>query len=88
VFEAGGVASEVWALAHTTEVTDAALGAPVLTELEAAHREHGSPFDLAAFFHELGISLDNHGKVVLENDAGKAKLRRSIVLGTRATGSR
>jgi hypothetical protein len=81
VFEAGGVASEVWALAHTTEVTDAALGAPVLAELQAAHREHGSPLDLDAFLRELGVSRGKKGKPVFEQDAGKAALRRSIVLG-------
>jgi hypothetical protein len=84
VFEAGGVASEVWTLERTTEVTDRALGAPVLAELQAKFRDQGAPLDLAAVFRRFGVSLGPKGDVRFDKNAVQAALRRSLVYGGRA----
>jgi hypothetical protein len=83
VLAAGGAASAVWSLAHVTELTDRALGAPVLAELEAAHAAAGSPVDLAELFASLGVSLEQNGKLRLDDDPSRVRLRRALVYGTR-----
>jgi hypothetical protein len=82
VLEAGGVASEVWTLAHTTEVTDAALGMPLFSRLQSEHVAHGAPVDLDAMFQELGVAIGRNGGIVLEKHGKKAALRHALVYGT------
>jgi hypothetical protein len=82
VLDAGGVASEVWSLAQATEITDRALGAPVLAELERAHLTQGSPVELESLFRDLGVSLDRRGRVVLDDTAPLAAVRRAITYGS------
>lgn len=81
VFDAGGVASEVWSLAQATALADQALGAPVLAELERAHLERGSRVDLDRVFRELGVSRDKQGHVVLDDTAPLAAVRRALAFG-------
>jgi len=81
VFEAGGIASEVWSLARTTEITDQALGAPILAELELAHLERGSPVDLDGLLRALGVVRGKQGRVVLDDTAPLAGLRRVLAYG-------
>ena len=81
VLEAGGVASEVWSLAHATELTDAALGAPILAELAAHYRDQGAPLDLDALFSQLGVSLGPRGDVVFDEQAPLAFVRHALVRG-------
>jgi hypothetical protein len=84
VFEAGGVSSEVWTLARATELADRALGTPVLAELQAKYRDRGAPFDLDAFFRELGVSRTRKGEVRWDASAERAALRKAMVYGRRA----
>jgi hypothetical protein len=84
VLEAGGAASEVWSLAHTTEVTDRALGVPVLAPLEAAHANQGSPVDLDGLFRQLGVSLGPRDKIVFDNHAPFAAIRHALVYGAKS----
>jgi hypothetical protein len=81
VLEAGGVASEVWSLAETTAITDRALGAPVLAELERAHLTQGAPVELDALLRELGVRLDARKRVVLDDTAPLAAVRRAMAYG-------
>lgn len=81
VLAAGGVASEVWTLAHTTEVTDAALGSPLFSRLQSEHLAHGSPVDLDGMFQELGVAIGRNGGIVLEKHGKKAALRHALVYG-------
>jgi hypothetical protein len=81
VFDAGGVASEVWSLAQATALTDQALGAPVLADLERAHLDAGSPLDLRGLFRELGVSRDKQGRIVLDEAAPLAAVRRALAYG-------
>jgi hypothetical protein len=81
VLEAGGVSSEVWTLARATEVTDRALGAPVLAELQAKYRDQGAPLELDALFRELGVSLGPRGDLRSDKRLEQAALRRALVYG-------
>ena len=81
VFDAGGVASEVWSLAQATALTDQTLGAPILAELELAHLERGSPVDLEGLFRALGVARDKQGRVVLDDTAPLAAVRRALGYG-------
>ena len=81
VLAAGGFSSEVWTLARATEVTDAALGTPLLARLQSEHLERGSPVDLDAVFRELGVSIGKNGGIALEQHSPAAKLRRALVYG-------
>jgi hypothetical protein len=82
VLRAGGVASEVWTLAHATEVTDEALGAPILAELQAKHLEHASPVDLDGVFRELGVSIGRNGSVALDPREPVAAARHALIYGS------
>lgn len=82
VLAAGGFSSEVWTLAHATEVTDAALGARLLARLQTEHLEHGAPVDLDAVFQELGVSIGRNGGIALDSHAPAATLRHALVYGT------
>jgi len=81
VLAAGGVASEVWTLAHATEVTDDALGAPLLADLQQKHLERGSPVDLDGVFRELGVSIGRNGGVALDARGPVAAARHALVYG-------
>jgi hypothetical protein len=81
VLAAGGYSSQVWTLAQATEVTDAALGTPLLARLEAEHLEHGSPVDLDAVFRELGVSIGKNGGIALDRRPPAATLRHALVYG-------
>lgn len=81
VLAAGGDASHVWPLARALEVADAALGAPVLAPLAAAHAHRGAPVDLAGLFSELGVALDAQGDVTLDDGAPLARVRHALVYG-------
>jgi len=81
VLASGGVASEVWTLAHATEVTDAALGEPILAKLQALHLTGGGPVDLDAVFSELGVTVGQNGGIALEARGRKAALRHALVYG-------
>ena len=81
VLAAGGDASEVWSLARVTELTDRALGAPILAELEAAHSNAGSPVDLDGLFRSLGVSLGPKGEPLLDAEPSLARLRHDLVYG-------
>jgi hypothetical protein len=83
VFEAGGVASEVWTLERTTEVTDRALGIPVLAELQARFRDQGAPLDLDALFRRFGVSRGKKGELRFNQDPARAALRGWLVYGGR-----
>ncbi len=78
----GGDASQVWPLARALEVADAALGAPVLVPLAAAHANAGAPLDLPALFRELGVSFDASGNVNLDDTAPLAPVRHALVYGS------
>jgi hypothetical protein len=82
VFAAGGVSSEVWTLAQATDLTDRALGAPVLATLEAAHQARGTPVDLRGVLRSLGVTLGRDGRAVLDEHAELAPLRHAITYGT------
>ena len=81
VLAAGGYSSEVWTLARATEVTDAALGTPLLARLQREHLEHGSPVDLDAVFRELGVSIGKNGGIALDARPPAAALRHALVYG-------
>jgi len=81
VLAAGGAASELWSLAHVTEVTDRALGAPILAELEASHSNAGFPVDLDELFASLGVSLDRKGELHFDNATPLVRLRHALVYG-------
>jgi hypothetical protein len=81
VLAAGGYSSEVWTLARATEVTDAALGTPLLARLQSEHLEHGSPVDLDAVFRELGVSIGKNGGIALDSHPPVAALRHALVYG-------
>ncbi len=81
VLAEGGAASEVWSLARVTEVTDRALYAPILSELEAAHLTAGSPVDLPALFHSLGVTVDRKGELHFDDEPSLLALRHDLVYG-------
>jgi hypothetical protein len=76
--EAGGNACEVWTLAEVLGAVDHALGAPTLEPIARAHAAHGSPFDLAALFANLGVRRNSKGAVQLSDSAPLAAVRRAI----------
>ena len=76
--EAGGTASEVWSPSEAMAAVDKALGAPTLAPIAAAHATHGSPFDLAALFTELGVNRGANGSVQLSDSAPLSAVRRAI----------
>ena len=76
--EAGGNACEVWALSDAITTIDHALGAPTLAPIASAHASHGSAFDLAALFADLGVNRDAKGAVQLSDQAPLAAVRRAI----------
>jgi hypothetical protein len=82
VLAAGGYSSEVWTLARATEVTDAALGTPLLARLQSEHLERGTPVDLDAVFRELGVSIGKNGGIALDPHPPAAALRHALVYGS------
>jgi predicted metalloprotease with PDZ domain len=76
--EAGGNASEVWTLAEVLGAIDHALGAPTLEPIARDHAEHGSPFDLARLFADLGVNRNSQGAVQFSDSAPLAAIRRAI----------
>jgi len=83
VLRAGGVASEVWALADALAVADRALGVAVLEPLARRYADQGAPLALGDRFAELGVRTRN-GRVELDDAAPLAAVRRAIVYGAPA----
>ena len=73
VLEAGGVASEVWTLAHTTELTDRALGAPTLA-LSSRPRtwQQAARSTFRLLFRELGVQVGQNGAVSFDVGARRS----------------
>jgi hypothetical protein len=61
---------------------DRATGTPAMSALVDRHFNRGEPFDLAALWRELGVSLIG-GRIALDDSAPGAPWRRMIVPGNR-----
>ena len=77
--EAGGSASEVWAMSDALATVDHALGSPTLGRIAQLHGKHGNPFDLAALLRELGVTRAPDGSIQLSDAAPLAAVRRAII---------
>lgn len=77
----GGDATRVWPLDEAIRVIDEGIGSPVLAELTAKYRDHGSPVPLDDVLAELGVVRTSDG-VRLVNDAPLARVRREITWGS------
>ena len=78
VFDAGGVAWDVWSLEQTLTIADQHLGGSVLTELAERYARRPAPFDLDELLAGLGV-LRRANAVVLDDRAPFAAVRRAIV---------
>lgn len=56
---------------------DAAVGAPILSDLYARHATHAESVDLAELWRELGVSMRS-GQVLFDDSAPLADVRRAI----------
>jgi hypothetical protein len=77
--EAGGTASEVWALSDAIEIVDDTLGAPTLSRIAQLHAKRGSPFDLAGLLRDLGVTRGKDGVLQLSDSAPLSAVRRAII---------
>jgi hypothetical protein len=77
--DAGGSASEVWAMSDALAVVDQALGFPTLGRIARLHAKRGSPFDLASLLRELGVTRAESGAIQLSDAAPLAAVRRAII---------
>jgi hypothetical protein len=77
--EAGGSASEVWAMSDALTTVDKALGSPTLGRIAQLHGQHGNPFDLAALLRDLGVTRAPDGTIQLSDSAPLAAVRRAII---------
>ena len=78
VFDAGGIAWDVWSLERTLAIADRRFGDPVLARLARRYADHPAPFDLDDVLQRLGVVRHEHG-VELTDDAPLAAVRRAIV---------
>jgi len=79
----GGDASRVWTEDDAIRVIDEGIGSPVLAELAARYRDHGSSVPLEGVLAELGVVPTEDGVNLVEG-APLASVRRAIMWGTRA----
>ncbi len=77
----GAHASEVVPLDRALALSDQAFPRPVLRPLAARFARKTSPPDLSALFARLGVMRDEAGRIVLDDDAELAPVRRAIVHG-------
>jgi hypothetical protein len=78
VFDAGGIAWDVWSLERTLSIADRNLGDPVLARLARRYAERPAPFDLDDVLRRLGVIRHENG-IELRDDAPLAAVRRAIV---------
>jgi hypothetical protein len=77
---AGHAGSTFMSLKEYVAVCDRLTGTKNLSTLVARHYNIGAPIDLAAFWHELGVS-EVAGRVALDDSAPQAQWRKMIVMG-------
>ncbi len=77
--DAGGNASEVWAMSDALHSIDEALGSPTLGRIAQLHGPSGSPFDLAALLRDLGVMRAPNGSLKLDDSAPLAAVRRALI---------
>jgi hypothetical protein len=87
VLEAGGDIREDWDLEKTLETGDRAVGLKVLQKLYGEWKDRPVQVDLTALWKQLGVESAG-GKVRVVDDAPLAAVRRAIVEGTKAGGSK
>jgi hypothetical protein len=78
VFDAGGVAWDVWSLEQTLAIGDRELDVPVLAPLARRYANHPAPLDFEALLQRLGVVRHGHS-IELRDDAPLAAVRRAIV---------
>jgi hypothetical protein len=77
--DAGGSASEVWAMSDALRTVDDALGSPTLGRIAALHAQSGSPFDLAGLLRDLGVTRAPDRSLKLDDSAPLAAIRRAMI---------
>ncbi|MFO1057511.1 MAG: hypothetical protein U1E53_11155 [Dongiaceae bacterium] len=81
VLHGGGDVAEVSTTMAMLAACDAAVGGSVTRDLAAQHLDGGAAFDLPALWRSLGVALTADGRVVTDDRAPLAAVRRAIVAG-------
>jgi hypothetical protein len=80
ILKAGGDTTVRWPRRRVLAACDAATGTGTMARLEDRYVSEAGPLDLDALWKDLGVTLDG-GKVVFDETAPRAALRRAITRG-------
>ena len=78
VVAAGGDTAARWTGERFVEICDRGTGTNVFAEMTAKYVHRGTPFDLSAFWRELGIAMEGD-RIVTDDRAPLAAIRKSIM---------
>ena len=83
ILDHGGTIVEDWEITKALAIGDRATGTNVLEELYRQMSNRPAPVDLAELWNTLGVSLDNNGRVVVNDRAKDAAILAAITTARR-----